>query len=254
MKTLLIVIAIIAVGGGICLAAQNALPGDILYPIKVGVTEKIFASPEKLALQRLEEFEQLAVENNLNSGTAAKALDGFRKQSLAMQNILDKKTDVQVIAETCSEFEGTLHAHVDILNTLKAQKPDKATFLTQIVDEVHEAIASATQTRIQAESKIIAEGRPESEVGADAESTKHAAENALSAAKNILEANPLSTDTSRAEATAQLHSAEEHFAEGNARINAKSFAGAFVAFQQALRSAKEVGERVSVISSLKLPQ
>lgn len=81
-------IGIIAIGSGTVSAAQGALPGDILYPIKVNVTEPVEAalasSPRekaetnaKFAERRIHEVETLARRGILDEATAAQAARNF---------------------------------------------------------------------------------------------------------------------------------------------------------------------------------
>ena len=77
-----ILIIALSAGGGVSVAAQKALPQDILYPIKININEKVrsalaFSSEAKakieveLAEKRIEEAEQLATEGRLNSAAQA---------------------------------------------------------------------------------------------------------------------------------------------------------------------------------------
>ena len=74
------ILLIVLLGGGVSFAAEGALPGDALYPVKVGVNERVRAA---LALgleadaewnvrqieRRLEEAEELSAEGELNAET-----------------------------------------------------------------------------------------------------------------------------------------------------------------------------------------
>jgi hypothetical protein len=81
-------LAFVLVGSGTASAAQGALPGDLLYPIKLSITEKVEAvlAPTvadkatfemKLAERRIEEAQALAAEGRLDSGVAAELALNF---------------------------------------------------------------------------------------------------------------------------------------------------------------------------------
>ena len=266
MKKLLIIIGIIAVAIGVGLGAQNSLPGDMLHSVKVGITENIgklfaFSQAGKISrsetreIRRLSEDEQLSIANRMTSDSAKKIQDEFKKQTASLTSAVgsgETQKELQITAEKNAEFEGKLHAHIDILNFLQAQKTEQAESLTPIIDEVRSAINSATQARIQAETKILGGERTETEARDDADSAQKIAETVLTDAKQILDTQAPTDEASRAEAEAQLHSAQDHMADGKTRFDAKSYGGAFVSFQQALRSAQEVSERVSTLKSLNI--
>src|SRR3989344_7018632 len=76
------ILLMLFLGGGASLAANSALPGDVLYPIKLNVNEKIEAAlafgaeadakvEAKHAERRLEEAEELAVSGQIDAETKA---------------------------------------------------------------------------------------------------------------------------------------------------------------------------------------
>lgn len=78
----LILIVTIAIGGGMSVAADSSLPGDALYPVKIGVNESIASflavSHEaearwavRRAERRMEEAELLRLQNRLDAKTEA---------------------------------------------------------------------------------------------------------------------------------------------------------------------------------------
>src|SRR3989344_5060788 len=96
-KPMPILIAIlIALGGGVSFAAEKALPGDALYPVKVNVTEQVrgFATLDArakveweatLAERRLKEAEDLAAEGKLDSETRARLEANFKAHADRVQ-------------------------------------------------------------------------------------------------------------------------------------------------------------------------
>lgn len=92
-------VLILGTGAGVSLAAEHALPGDTLYPVKIHVTEPLRMSLHFTALaratyeaeiieRRLLEAEQLVAENRLDAETAAQiSVQVERRSKNARQNI-----------------------------------------------------------------------------------------------------------------------------------------------------------------------
>ena len=82
----------LAISFGIGAAAEKTLPGDLLYPVKIGINEKMrsvlaFSEESKaeveteLSEQRLSEAETLASRNKLDEKTRAKIEENFTKHA-----------------------------------------------------------------------------------------------------------------------------------------------------------------------------
>lgn len=87
-----VVFVLVATSSSIALAAENALPGDLLYPIKISVTEPargiIKISPEEKieweiekAVRRIEEVSILVTEERLDEKKQEKAEELFEKHT-----------------------------------------------------------------------------------------------------------------------------------------------------------------------------
>lgn len=105
-------LVIFFVSGGTALASLNAMPGDILYPVKTNIIEKVpdaFAwSSEAKAKrntikfeERVKEFEVLAEKGKLNEQTAThidlevrKELDAFTKNVKAIDEDREKRKEL----------------------------------------------------------------------------------------------------------------------------------------------------------------
>jgi hypothetical protein len=90
-----VLVIMVGVGGGAAYAAQDALPGDALYPVKVAVTEPIegalAASPEakrawnaKVAETRLDEAAALAKKGALTAATSEELAANFNAHAAAI--------------------------------------------------------------------------------------------------------------------------------------------------------------------------
>lgn len=158
-------IAILLFGGaGISFAAQGSLPGDILYPIKIGFNEKVseivlFSNEAKakyniqLVQLRLQEAERMALSGKLDSAKTAELknllnrhIAGVRSRSGNIKN----GNAMNIIADIDSELEASLDAHSRILSEIaNAQKEqDKTTvFVKNILADVQEKTNEARTNR-----------------------------------------------------------------------------------------------------------
>lgn len=96
---LILIAALLGTGAGTTYASQDSLPGDILYLVKI-IAEKaqtalVFNNVKeaelysKFASKRLEEIEKLAEAEKINLELAQKAIDYYKKDLSASQNILN---------------------------------------------------------------------------------------------------------------------------------------------------------------------
>lgn len=96
---------IVLLGGGIVFASENSLPGDILYPIKTNVTEKVSRvlnakNPEakekfeiNLVEKRLKEAEELDSIKKLDNGQRDKVKKELINQTKRAEEIIKKNLD-----------------------------------------------------------------------------------------------------------------------------------------------------------------
>lgn len=126
---------LVLLGGGTSFAAASALPGDALYPVKVGVNEKVSAafqfSPEakaeydaKLAEERLSEANELAVEGRLNAETSAKVQNSFQTFAGRVEariKALRESGNDEAADAVSARFEAALEAHARALAAIQAK-------------------------------------------------------------------------------------------------------------------------------------
>lgn len=103
---------IITIGSGVSFAAENTLPGDVLYPIKIKVNEEVrsalsLSSESKASWaarrleRRLEEFEKLVEGNKLDVKRKAIIEAGFTKRAAVVKekiDMLESKPDANLEA------------------------------------------------------------------------------------------------------------------------------------------------------------
>ena len=118
--------------GGTAYAAENTLPGDTLYAVKVGFTEPLQTALTPsgtgkaswhaiLAERRLEEAAALAAENNLSTETQAMLAANFTEhveESVAHAEQLAVEGDTYASLSVRSDLEARLVAHEQILGVI----------------------------------------------------------------------------------------------------------------------------------------
>ena len=172
----LIAVLAIGLGSSVCYAAESAVPGDILYPIKINVTEKVLTATsltpktkavweEKRAERRLEEAEKLSAKGKLDKNKADLLA---RELKLNIQSARkNEKTQASPTADPKKEkllrpsFEQKLKAHNRILLKLdeKAKEKEKSNDdLDSILDVVTENVSTAVDSVEDLEKEIKDDG------------------------------------------------------------------------------------------------
>lgn len=125
--TIAILIAIF-MSGSVSYAAEGAIPGDILYPVKIHVNENVESAfavsseseaelEAEFAERRLVEAEVLRAESRLDEKTKAELRAQFNAHTRDMEVDLRELADddSERAEEISSDFEATLTEHVDTL-------------------------------------------------------------------------------------------------------------------------------------------
>lgn len=123
----------IIVSGSISAFAQGALPGDLLYPVKTNVNEKLIIvlaiTPEDkakteaiLATKRLEETEKLALEGKLNPTLLKQTNDAFANHVHNFEKYLTKlesKSKFVAIEKVGIFFQTRIAVHATVLKEIE---------------------------------------------------------------------------------------------------------------------------------------
>jgi hypothetical protein len=115
--------AVLAIGGGASVAANSSLPGDALYPFKIGVNEKVESalsfSDEARAEENLEaiaerrsEAEKLRAEGKLDAKAEASLNANIDAHAAAFANAL-AKVKANGSAQAVANLEAKLQAALD---------------------------------------------------------------------------------------------------------------------------------------------
>jgi len=251
-------IVALATGGGVSLAAQQALPQDILYPIKININEKVRSalafSPEakaeielELAEKRVEEAEQLAVEGKLNSAAQAQVKQNFDRHTSKIKEKIEQfgaEGKTELALQLASNLEASLKAHGKILVQLSLKGDENVRNL-------------AKEVKIKSEDAANWREKEESKVGAEAD-VKTAAEGRLKAVLNKIEevgkfiANSRISAEAKTEAEARLKTARDSASEGKTKIEAQEYNQAFLALAKAHRLAQEAKLTITAEQRLKI--
>ncbi len=150
-------LAIVFLGAGVAFASQNSLPGEALYPVKVGVNERVLEwmtpSPEAkaqlhidLANKRLQEVEKVTLKGKLNASARSQAEHAL---TLDVEQAQKRIQEVQKDEETVSlnsQLESVLRAHTKIIADISTEGEQKevAAFTKQL-DTKHTQVKKERQ-------------------------------------------------------------------------------------------------------------
>lgn len=264
--------------GTVSYAAEGAMPGDLLYPVKVGVNEKVGSAlalsteskamlEAKFAERRLAEATNLAIDNRLTADVRAKLSDDFAKHAdLAVARTKDlEKKHASIAIGLASNFESNLSAHEALLTQIDTQ--GDADDLVQLVRAKSRTIG---ELRMKAESGVYL--RPHSSEGTSvsiATATKSIEETDVKrraalamgeVAKTAVKdsATLLARVSGNLEASANLNAqaqvkvASELVIKGGVFFEKKDFTSAFQSYQNALVTVKRLSVYLSASKKIQI--
>ena len=244
-------IIVLLVSGGASYAAEGALPGGVLYPIKVGINEEVVAAltfnseskanwNARIAERRLEEAEELAAGGGLSADARAKIEANFDKHAERVQARIvrfETEKNLKAASDIGSNFETSLRAHENILNRIAENKTETEAEVKQILKKVKTKIKESEAERNRVEAKV--EARTNGEFKAAAAGKMGAAENKITEARGFIGKNGGSVNTETAgKADAELKLAESAVTDGKTKMGVEAYGEAFVFFQKAIRIAQ----------------
>ncbi len=264
--SLALALAVVLCGAGVSFAAQNSLPGDVLYPIKTQVNEKVLAwfdvsdqarAEHSIALAntRLEEFEKVAAKGKLTTTAAAQAESSFSENVAAAQARIDSLdngsgNDPAVSAQLNAQLQTALTAHINILNNLAGRNNDAARvsdFAKTVTTHV-DSVAKATE---KSQAHVFA--KESQEVKNDAQHEFSRAQASITSAASFLDAKKaaISADAT-ASAQANLDAANALVVQGQQKLEVQDYQAAFLLFQQAVSVAQGTQITVSAAADLNI--
>ena len=269
MPIFLVVALLFAGGAGTSLAAQNSLPGDALYTIKVNVNEKVrsaLAISAKAdgdvavdqAEARLEEAEKLEQQSELKAEVVAQLTTNFQAHAdrvKARIAELEAKGDVDRAAQLAANFETSLKVHDAILERLSGSASSTiGTLDINLKTRVKTEVKNSEEFRVRIEAKVRAE-TDEAKVKAAAQGRINAAENKIAEVERYIAHVKVRADLSAealAKAEAKLAVAKATLADAKAKLDSGDFRAAFTLAARAHAQAQEAKLMVMARVELKI--
>lgn len=274
-----LVMTMLASAAGVSYAAEGSLPGDALYPVKVGINEELrvaFASTEKdkanveaeRAERRLAEAEALAKKGALRAETRVALEAKFKEHAEKAKSRIEKgnaAVDAGAVAEIAAHLEGSLNAHGKIVAALEAEgrdddQDDEGDEEKKSRREEKQREVAALAATIRVATSDAAKERGDRAAKAETNERRRSAENRRQAAeKKINEVRSylvkmrtkLGEDATK-EAEQRLIVAEGAVGEGNAKLAAGDVEGAFETYVRAQRIAQEAKPLIRARGDLKV--
>lgn len=247
-------ILIVAVSAGTVAAAETALPGDVLYPIKVHVTEEVRATlavtPKakadwavNRAERRLEEAATLALSGKLDDVTRAELdinLDEHARSAEASRGQLASKDD----QSDADEIETNIGAMRLARENILGKRGGRAAQATSLAVSASSAVSTSTPEPLEVRHEETKKGRDNSDTIRKGNRT--AAKARIEATKKFLErgADNLSSDA-REKARERLKNATEAFTTGDTDAARGNKEEASSNFNSALEAATEIETLIS---------
>jgi hypothetical protein len=252
-----LVLALFASSVGISYAAENALPGDVLYPIKTDVNEPVqgalattasakAAWAMSVAGERVQEAATLAAEDKLSTSTQQALQSNFETHAdIAAQAIAQQASSSPTAsAETAISFQAQLAEYQNVLAQVGSTTMSNTMPLADAIRNEGrrlDAIRAASESRIASTS----------EAAYATANMQVAAQEQLNTSAQLAQSDSGSLSTSSAQlVSAQLDTASTTISAGEALAAQDATSSALGAFQSALTSTEELGVFLQTSSSI----
>ncbi|MBV9159582.1 MAG: hypothetical protein JO019_03245 [Candidatus Kaiserbacteria bacterium] len=253
---------VLTIGVGTSYAAENALPGDVLYPIKIHVNEPVVGAlatsdsakadwNTQLVERRLGEAEQLAAEGKLTPVARADIQNQIAVTTADFNANVAKMAetdDPTVVAQAQSNLEASLSGHEQVLAALAGDAPksdDVAPILATVA--AHKNALASDRSGVEAS---LAK-RNDAKTKAAAMTTKANATAALQQVRASLSSAAASSTLAVGEKETQ-----QAISDGELKFERGEYGAAFSTFQAAIRAAESTKVNIDAQEKLKteLPQ
>lgn len=268
LQTVLAVFVILILGtGATAYASMSALPGDALYPVKIGFTEPVIGSltvkneakaqwHADLVKRRIEEVETVATSGTLSADAGMQASQNLQEHINAFQQSISaiaQSNEPQLAAQISANLDGSLEAHQSILQTIASTNADDAVQISVIANDVQHASTVVVSLRKQSEQTIVAK---------NPQDVEHAAKAAVDASQKTvadvksrirLNSNVSSSAEAGSDEQTQISAAENALSQGQAKIQQQTYGDAFILSNDAAKMAQESSELLKARLRLSLP-
>jgi len=253
-------VLVITVGAGTCFAAESALPGDALYPIKINVNENVQTalaiSPQQkaavnatLAEARLQEAATLAAQQKLtpeNSAALASNFEAHVTTSEAAASALESAGDTSAALDARSDLESRLVANAQVIQlVVGGQTAPEQAQASGFLGTVAAAAQSASEARMHSEAAVLASSTP-SQHTIDA-SSQVALQQAVA---DVASSAASSSTPLLVQAQTSIQVADQALAQAKETHTAAGTAQAYLLSQHAKRTAAETSIFLQATKSL----
>lgn len=135
---------------GVCYAAESALPGDLLYPVKTGINEGVRSLVNVSAIdeanwqvertdRRLAEMEQLTASDQLSAEAADQLSESISAYAEKVQQYAQEFAEAQQWEKAVSvntRLESTLRVHGNLISAINAQNAESVSSVNQVMDTI----------------------------------------------------------------------------------------------------------------------
>lgn len=245
---------VLVVGVGTAYAAEGALPGDTLYPVKITVNESVQGAlalsdssaatwNTKKIERRLLEAETLIAEGRMTPTAQATLEAQIHATAQDFETRIEKlaqKREEAAVAAAQSDLEASLIGHAEVLLALAVQTgEDTEQAAAPIIRTIIAKAEAAQAARASSEASVVAARNPENVRTAAIQRQNQAKEVVLAVrtkASAALMATTSATEAAEDEAAVvdiAIQNAEE-------KLRDEDYGSAFSGFQEAIRTAKTI--------------
>lgn len=239
---------VLVVGVGTSYAAESAIPGDVLYLVKIRINEPVKGSlvvsqaaranwHTELVTRRLEEAEVLAAEDRLTPLARTQIQTEINRSSERFDEtvaMLARSGEGEaLVAEAQSNLEASLEGHEKVLTALAEDLPVAQGALVSLMANVRDRADVAQSARASAEENVIRKN--DDTTRSAALHKKSDARDALRKVRAVAARKELRSASSTA-ASINTFVAEQALSDGEDKFQKGAYGEAFTTFQASLRA------------------
>lgn len=259
IATLLILLS----GSGTAFAAENTIPGDSLYPIKIHINEPVrealaVSSEAKanwnaeVAERRLDEASKLAVQGKLSAELGTKLETKFVEQTQKIKDRIAKLQEAgkdDSASELSTRLQSALQIHSEILDTLNSATDTPRQEIKPLLKQLKEEVESMKEIKSKMDDEHEKKSAPDVKVAAQNHMNM-----ALKQIEKVQELINSQSGTTTSSAAAKLEEAQKVYNEGKTSFDAEDYKAAFISFGNAQRLAAEARIVTHVQHDLKIDE
>jgi hypothetical protein len=255
----------IACGAGVSFAAQAALPGDFLYPVKVHFNERAqaafyFSADSRAHFEaarletRLEEAAKLAASGQLQGNRKMLVSEGIKTQLQLTQEAsasLAESGDNQAALDLHSQIESDLLANAAVLASMTDASKNTMSDVQALLQDVSQAAFDVQHTRADTAQQAKNPAVDHADSKADAEKSIQVAVMAMEQAEAFITSKPAADASILIQANGRMAVAKRVLSNARQAIDAGNFDVAVLAAGNAQRAAREAKTMLSVSSNIR---